>query len=137
VPYRRQARHAAKEAAGRALGEQVRRKIDECLVDIVLRNGRRNAIDMCGRHACSFVFLYRRHSDWTRKMLSGFNTLRSKMSLFCLDYPKNCFPFAACAGETLPPVKLKEVLRTFLHLCASDVLPFDDSSQFECDGRTG
>ncbi|MFY9853551.1 MAG: hypothetical protein WAK26_06700, partial [Terracidiphilus sp.] len=63
--------------------------------------------------------------------------LRSKMSSFCREYPKECFPFAAFAGETLLPVKLKEVLRTFSHLCALDVLLFDDSSHFECSGRAG
>jgi hypothetical protein len=55
----RQARHAAKQVARRALREQAGCKIDEGPVNIVLRDCRGNAVDVSRRHFYSFATMSR------------------------------------------------------------------------------
>jgi hypothetical protein len=50
-----EARHAAKEIAECSLIEQIGGKVNEGAMHIVLGDGCRDAVDVCGRHSVPFV----------------------------------------------------------------------------------
>ena len=50
-----EARHAAKEIAEGSLIEQIGGEVDEGAMHIMLRDGCRDAVDVCGRHSVPFV----------------------------------------------------------------------------------
>ena len=49
------ARHATKEIAVRAFGQQRGTKVDEGLMHVMRRGDRGNAVDVCDGHGCAFL----------------------------------------------------------------------------------